>query len=69
MSVHHAAASRLRRARDNRPVSLCGRCEDKEEKRTFKTHESYEAHVPEALCRIANSVLRYAFPPDFCTSA
>src|SRR5213075_40773 len=38
MSVHHAAASRLRRARDNRPISLCGRCEDKEEKRTSKTH-------------------------------
>ena len=39
MSVHYAAASRLRRGRENRPVSLCGCRKDEKENGVPKSHE------------------------------
>jgi hypothetical protein len=56
MSVQHAAASRLRSTREDRPVGLRG-CRNREkEKGISKTHESDEAHVPDAVRRITNCV-------------
>jgi len=56
MFVHYAAASRLGRGRENRPIRLCGCGKGEKEKGTFKTHESYEINVSDALCRTANRV-------------
>ena len=40
MPVHYAAASRLRRAGENRPVSLCGCRKDEKENGAPKSHVS-----------------------------
>ena len=50
MSVHYAAASRLRRAGENRPVSLCGCRKDKKENGAPKSH------VSDAVFQIATAV-------------
>jgi hypothetical protein len=50
MSVHYAAESRLRRARENRPVSLCGYRKGEKENGVPKSH------VSDAVCQIASAV-------------
>src|SRR6266536_6684046 len=48
MFVHYPAASQLRRARENRPVSLCGCRKDEKENGAPKSH------VSDAVYRIAD---------------
>src|SRR5204862_8249995 len=52
VSMHQAAASRLRRGRQNRPIRLCGCSKSEKEKGTFKTHELYGPPLLDAGCRL-----------------